>query len=92
MSEWLSQQNAASLMPLVAVTLGLLVAITAIVCAAWTKVRRAEAQVHIAETEAALKQQMIEKGMSADEIERVLAAGKGKKSKQDALTEAPPAA
>ena len=38
----------------------------------WSKVRRAE-------IEAALKQEMIQRGMSADEIEKVLAAS-GKKT------------
>ena len=69
---------------LAGVVAGPLVAIVAIVCAAWAKVRRAESKAHIAEVEAALKQQMIERGMSADEIERVMAAGQKSREAQDA--------
>ena len=75
MLEWLSQQSAGQLVGLTAVLMGPLIAITAVVSAAWARVRRVEAQAHIVEMEAALKQQMIERGMSAEEIERVLAAG-----------------
>lgn len=87
MLEWLSQQNAGQLIGLAAVLIGPVIAVTAIVSGAWMRVRRTEAQVHIAEIEAGLKQQMIERGMSADEIERVLAAGNSKKAKRDAVAE-----
>jgi hypothetical protein len=72
MFEWLSQQSAGQLIGLTAVLMGPLIAIVAIASAAWARVRRME-------MEASLKEQMIERGMSADEIERVLAAGQGKR-------------
>jgi hypothetical protein len=87
MLDWLSQQSAGQMIGLVAVIGGPLIAIVAIVSAAWARVRRAELQARQAETEAVLKQQMIERGMSADEIVRVLAAGQGKNSKQHANAE-----
>ena len=75
MFEWLSQQSAGQLIGLTAVVMGPLIAIAAVVSAAWARVRRAEMQARIVETDAVLKQQMIERGMSADEIVRVLEAG-----------------
>jgi len=47
--------------------LGALIAIVAIIAAHWSEVRRAEA-------DAVLKQDMLQRGMTADEIERVLRA------------------
>jgi hypothetical protein len=76
MFEWLSQQSAGQLVGLTAVMMGPLIAIVAIVSAAWARVRRVEVQARLAETDAVLKQQMIERGMSADEIVRVLEAGR----------------
>ncbi len=75
MLEWLSQQSAGQLIGLTAVVMGPLIAITAVASAAWARVRRAELQARAAESDAVLKQQMIERGMSADEIVRVLEAG-----------------
>jgi hypothetical protein len=75
MLEWLSQLSAGQMIGLIAVIGGPLIAIVAIVSAAWARVRRAELQARRAETAAALKEQMIERGMSADEIVRVLDAG-----------------
>jgi hypothetical protein len=75
MSDWLSQQSAGQMIGLISVVGGLLIAITAIVSAAWARVRRAELLARLAESDAVLKQQMIERGMSADEIVRVLEAG-----------------
>jgi len=75
MLEWLAQQNAGMLIPLVAITGGVGIAIISVVASAWTRVRRAELQARQAEADSVLKQQMIERGMSAEEIERVLAAG-----------------
>jgi hypothetical protein len=87
MLEWLSQQSAGQMIGLIAVIGGPLIAITAIVAAAWARVRRAEFLAHQAETEAALKQQMIERGMSADEIVRVLAAGQSNLGKPKPVAE-----
>jgi hypothetical protein len=89
MLDWLSQQSPGQLTGLVAVVMGPLIAIVAIVSASWARVRRNELQAHIAEMEAALKQQMIERGMSADEIERVLAAGQSNKGTKKKNVEDP---
>ncbi len=89
MLEWLSQQSPGQLIGLVAVMMGPLIAIVAIVSGSWARVRRAEAYAQVAEMEAALKQQMIERGMSADEIVRVLAAGQTNKSKKNKGVEEP---
>ena len=85
MFDWLSQQSAGQLIGLTAVVMGPLIAITAVIGGAWARVRRVELQAHLAETEAVLKQQMIERGMSADEIVRVLDAGQGKVAKAKLL-------
>lgn len=76
MMEWLSQQSAGQMVALCGVVGGISVAIVAIASAAWARVRKAEYRHQQIEAELALKQQMIEKGLSADDIERVLAAGK----------------
>ncbi len=75
MQDWLSNQSAGQMIGLVAVISGPLIAVTAIVAASWTRFRRAELRARLLEAEAALKQQMIERGMSADEIVQVLEAG-----------------
>ena len=77
MLEWLSHQAAGQMIGLIrsAVIGGPLIAIVAIVSAAWVRVRRAELQARRVETDAALKEQMIERGMAAEEIVRVLEAG-----------------
>ena len=85
MMDWLAQQNEGMLIPLVAITGGVLIVIVSVVSRAWSRVRCAEMQARQAEADAALKQQMIERGMSAEEIERVLAAGQSKTPNQHAL-------
>jgi len=52
--------------------------LTALVAGYWTRIRVAEARARQAEAEAALKQDMINRGMSVDDIERVMAAGSSK--------------
>jgi len=52
-----------------------LICVVPSIAAYWWKVRKAE-------TEAALKHDMLARGMSAEEIERVLAASPGSKCKQ----------
>jgi surface antigen len=89
MSDWLLQQSPGHLISMVAIVMGPLIAIVAIVSASWARVRRAETHVQIAEMEAALKQQMIERGMSADEIVRVLEAGQSSKGKKNKGVEEP---
>jgi hypothetical protein len=89
MLDWLSQHSPGQIIGLVAVVMGPLIGIVAIVSASWARVRRAETHAHIVEMEAALKQQMIERGMSADEIERVLAAGQSNKGKKNKGVEEP---
>ena len=68
MTEILSRFNGGELIALVAVAGGLLCGITAIIAGCWNKVRRAEIA-------AALKQDMLNRGMSADDIGTVLDAG-----------------
>jgi hypothetical protein len=57
----------------IAVVAGVLCSIATAVINNWRRVRESE---HLT----ALKQSMIERGMSADEIERVLAAGSSRRS------------
>lgn len=78
MVEWLSQLPAGQVIALLAVSGGVLIAVVSVAAGAWVRVRRADLQAHLADVDAALKQQMIERGMSVDEIERVLAAGRGR--------------
>jgi hypothetical protein len=68
MEEFLAKFNAGQLIGLVAVLIGPMIAVVAILATQWRRVR-------IAEMEGALKQQMLDKGMSAAEIEQVMKAG-----------------
>jgi hypothetical protein len=68
MFEFLNKLEGGEIIGLVAVTGGLLVAIIATAATQWRRVR-------VAEIEASLKQQMLDKGMSAAEIEAVMRAG-----------------
>jgi hypothetical protein len=63
----LSKFDGGELIALVSVVGGLLCAITAILAGTWSKVRRTEIA-------AALKQDMLNRGMSADDIRTVLDA------------------
>ncbi len=78
MGEFLQKFDAGELIGLVAVSggmlIGLLCGITAIITDNWQKLRRAEIA-------AALKQDMLNRGMSADDIRTVLEAD-SKKSKK----------
>jgi hypothetical protein len=65
----LSKMNGGEVIALVAVIGGLLIAAIAIVAGQWRRVR-------VAELEAALKQQMLDKGMPVAEIEQVLKASR----------------
>ena len=69
MEEFLAKWNAGEFIGLVAVLIGPMIAVVAIIASQWRRVR-------IAEMEGALKQQMLDKGMSAAEIEQVMKAGK----------------
>jgi len=68
MIDLLSRMNGGQLIAIVAVAGGLLCGIIGIIAGSWQKVRRAEIA-------AALKQDMLNRGMSADEIRTVLEAG-----------------
>ena len=68
MLEFFSKLNGGELIGLAAVVGGLSVAATGIIASQWRRVR-------VAEMAAALKQQMLDKGMSAAEIEQVIKAG-----------------
>jgi hypothetical protein len=78
MSDWLSLQTPEQLTGLVSVLGAFVVVLTAIITAQWKRVRCEELRIRQAETEAALKQEMIQRGMSADEIVRVLESGVNK--------------
>jgi hypothetical protein len=66
--EFLAKFNAGELIGLVAVAGGLLCGMFAIVMGCWEKIRRAELS-------AGLKRDMLNRGMSAEEIRTVLEAG-----------------
>lgn len=68
MTDFLARFNAGELITFVSVAGGLLIAVTAIIAGTWRKTRRTEIL-------AALKQDMLSRGMSADEIRAVLEAG-----------------
>ena len=64
----LSGPNGELLIPVVMAVVGGIIAVCAIVMVQWRKHR-------LAEMEISLKQEMVQRGMSAEDIERVLAAG-----------------
>jgi hypothetical protein len=68
MLELLSKFDSGEIIGLVAVVGGLLCGICAIVMGCWLEIRRAELS-------AALKQDMLNRGMTADEIQTVMEAG-----------------
>ena len=68
MNEFLSMLNGGQLIGLIAVVLGPIAVIITVIASQWRRVR-------IAELEATLKQQMLDKGMSAAEIEQVMRSG-----------------
>jgi hypothetical protein len=70
MAELLSRFDPGEFIGLVAVLGGFLCAISAVLGGAWRSVRRAEIT-------AALKQDMLNRGMSAEEIRTVIDAGSG---------------
>ena len=67
MSEFLAKLSGGEIISLTAVLVGPLIAVVAIIMTQWRRVR-------VAELEATLKQQMLDKGMSAAEIEQVMRA------------------
>jgi hypothetical protein len=75
MPELLSRFEAGEMIGLVAVSGGLLCGLVAIVMGIWHEHRKTEIN-------AALKQDMLNRGMSADEIRTVLDAGTGASSKR----------
>jgi hypothetical protein len=72
--ETLSGHNGELLIPIVLSIVGGIVAVAAIVVTQWRKHR-------LAEMEYALKHEMLQRGMSAQEIERVLSAGQAPTAK-----------
>ena len=80
MSDMLSRMNGGELIGFFAVVGALVIAVSAIVGSLWASVRLAEFRTRRAELEAGLKQDMLSRGMSVDEIERVIAAGQTKAS------------
>lgn len=74
MLEFLSRWDAGEMIGLVAVVSGALIAITAILSGQWRRVRQTE-------IEASLKHDMLTRGLSAEDIERVLGASRKKPRK-----------
>jgi hypothetical protein len=72
MQSLLEQFGPATFIGLVAVVMGCLIPLTAIVSSFWYKHRKLQ-------VEATLKHEMLSRGMSAEEIERILRAGSGKR-------------
>jgi hypothetical protein len=71
MSEWLSQMHPALLIPILPIVGGCLIAIIAIVAGQWRKHRQTELEI-------ALKSDMLNRGFSAEEIEKVIKASRSK--------------
>ena len=78
MLEWLAEQNPRDIIPIISVIGGVIFLTTIIVTSHWASVRRVETKARLREAELALKQEMIERGMSADDIIRVIDAGQRK--------------
>ena len=78
MLEWLAEQNPRDIIPIISVIGGVIFLTTIIVTSHWASVRRTEIKNRLREAELALKQEMIERGMSADDIIRVIDAGQRK--------------
>ena len=72
MFEWLAQYSPKELIGLVGTVGGILFLMVTVASAQWASVKRAEFRSQQAEQELALKQQMIDRGMSADDIARCL--------------------
>ena len=68
MQDFLSIFNGGQLIGLVAVAGGLLIAAVSVITGAWVRIRQTEAT-------AALKQDMLNRGLSAEEIRSVIEAG-----------------
>ena len=71
MAEWLSQMPPSVLVPAIPVVCGALIALTAIISSQWRKHRQTE-------LEASLKHDMLNRGFTAEDIERVVKASKSK--------------
>ena len=69
MSEFLSKIQPNDMIPIIAVTGSMLVMVTVVIAFVWRSVRKADIA-------AKLKQDMLDRGMSADEIRTVLDAGR----------------
>jgi hypothetical protein len=77
-SEILSQMSGGQLIGFFAVVGGMIIAVSATLGSLWMIVRLAEFRARRFELEVGLKRDMITRGMSVDEIERVIAAGRTK--------------
>jgi hypothetical protein len=67
--------NGGQLIGLIAVTGAMIIAAGAVIGGLWASVRTAEFRTRRLELEVGLKQDMLNRGMPVEEIERVLAAG-----------------
>jgi hypothetical protein len=68
MENWLMRLGG-EIIPIVAILTGLIIAVTAILAGTWRKNRQTE-------LESAMKQDMLNRGMSAQDIERIIKATK----------------
>ncbi len=78
MSDLLYRMSGGELIGFFSVVGGMTIALCAIIGGLWATVRNAEFQTRQVELQTALKQDMLNRGMSAEEIERVIAAGQPK--------------
>ncbi len=75
MADLLYRLDGGELVGLFSALAGLAVTALAVLAFCWALVRRAEYRARQVEVQAALKQDMLNRGMSVEDIERVLAAG-----------------
>jgi hypothetical protein len=80
----LSKMNGGEVIGFVAVLGGMAISVAAVLGWAWTEVRGGECRTRQFELETDLKRDMLNRGMSADEIERVLRAGKAETAPRSA--------
>jgi hypothetical protein len=81
MSDLLSQMTGGQLIAVIAISGAMLVAAISVLSGAWVSVRQTECRTRRFELETALKKDMLDRGMSLDEIERMFAAGTAAKPK-----------
>jgi hypothetical protein len=71
MSDWLARMHPALIIPILLIICGALIPLAAILASQWRKNRQTELEV-------SLKHEMLNRGFSAEEIERVVKASRPK--------------